>query len=115
MMTRKELRRARRHDTAADARRVVALALPAVLPLAMTRTFRVARDRLGDRRGYVVGFTTYWLACAGLSVSLLGRTGLRRLFREPRRGPVRRFVPVLLLWPPLGAVGTRLVPEIRLA
>ncbi len=105
-----------RDFSADDARRALALTLPVVMPLAMTAMFRVARHRLGDRRGYVVGFATYWLACAGLSVSLLGRTRIRQLFRNSQRGRLSGAVPIaLLLWPPLGAVGTRLVPELRLA
>jgi hypothetical protein len=95
-------------------RRVVALSLPVVMPLAMTATFMVTEERLGETGGYVAGFGVYWAACAALSVGLLGRDGVRRVSRD-RRPRLPRPVIVgaaLLLWPPAGAIATRFVPEI---
>lgn len=99
---------------AIDPRRAVALALPVAVPLAMTATFVVARDRLGDHLGYVAGFGTYWAACAGLSLGLLGRRRVQCLFRDvrPRLGQSALVGAALLVWPPLGAIATRFVPEL---
>jgi membrane protease YdiL (CAAX protease family) len=97
-----------------DPRHAVALALPVAVPLAMTATFTVARDRLGDHLGYVAGFGAYWAVCTGLSVGLLGRRRVQRLFRDvsPRLGKPAVVGATLLLWPPIGAVATRFVPEL---
>jgi membrane protease YdiL (CAAX protease family) len=95
-------------------RKAVAIALPVVLPLAMTGAFKVAADRLGPTGGYVAGFGIYWGTCAGLSAALLGRRGMRELFRDrrPRLGTPQALGAALLLWAPAGAIATRFIPEI---
>jgi membrane protease YdiL (CAAX protease family) len=97
-----------------DLRRAVALAVPVAVPVAMTATFALARDRLGDHLGYVAGFGAYWAVCAGLSVGLLGRQRIQALFRDarPRLGRPAIIGAALLLWPPLGAISTRFLPEV---
>jgi Type II CAAX prenyl endopeptidase Rce1-like len=95
-------------------RRSVALALPVAMPLAMTAAFSVTRDRFGEHLGYVAGFGIYWVTCAALSVGLLGRDRIRGLFRgaTPRVGRPVVVGAALLLWPPVGAIATRFIPEI---
>jgi membrane protease YdiL (CAAX protease family) len=97
-----------------DPHRTIALALPVVVPIAMTATFSIARDRLGDRLAYAAGFGVYWTVCASLSVGLLGRHRVQGLFRDvrPRLGKPMVLGAALLLWPPVGALATRFVPEI---
>jgi hypothetical protein len=99
---------------ALDARRLVALSLPVVVPVAMTGVFTLGRDRLGDQLGYVAGFGAYWATCAGLSLGLLGRRRARQLFDDarPRLGRPAVVGATLLLWPPLGAIATRFLPEL---
>jgi membrane protease YdiL (CAAX protease family) len=96
-----------------DRHRLVALALPVAVPVAMTAVFYVAGDRLGPR-GYLAGFGVYWVACGALSFAVLGRQGVRRLFRDarPRFGRPAVLGAALLLWPPVGALATRLFPDI---
>jgi hypothetical protein len=100
-----------------DARRAVALAVPVAVPFAMVVTFNVARDRLGDQWGYVAGFGAYWATCAGLSVALLGRSGVRHLFRDvhPRLGRPAALGLALLAWPAVGAFATRFILEVGTA
>ena len=97
-----------------DVRRAVAIALPVVMPIAITATFATTKTVFGDRGGYLAGFGVYWAACAGLSVGLLGRSRGRQLFRDtrPRLGRPAIVGAVLLLWPPLGAIATRFLPEL---
>jgi uncharacterized protein len=97
-----------------DVRRAVALALPIAVPLAMTATFTIARDRFGDHIGYVAGFGAYWATCAGLSIGLVGRRRIKELFADarPRLGKPAIVGAALLLWPPLGAISTRFLPEL---
>jgi membrane protease YdiL (CAAX protease family) len=101
----------------ADRRQLVALTLPVVVPVAMTVAFRLTRDRLGDQGGYLAGFGIYWATCAGASVALLGRGRARALFRDarPRLGRPAVLGAALLLWPPIGAIATRFVPELAAA
>jgi len=103
--------------TTTDARRLVAVALPIVVPVAMRGAFTVSRDRFGEHVGYVAGFGAYWATCAGAAIALSGRAGPRRSFAEvrPRLGRPLTLGAVLLLWPPVGAIATRFVPEIRSA
>jgi membrane protease YdiL (CAAX protease family) len=100
-----------------DRRRLVAIALPVVVPVAMRATFAVGRDRLGDRFGYVAGFATYWAACAALAIGLVGPERVKELFAEthPRLGRPAILGAILLAWPPAGAIATRFVPELRQA
>ena len=97
-----------------DVSRAVALALPVAMPIAMTATFVATKAVFGDKGGYLAGFGVYWAACAGLSVGLLGRRRVRDLFRDvrPRLGKPALVGAVLLLWPPLGAIATRFIPEL---
>lgn len=102
---------------ALDRRRIAALALPVVVPVAMCATFALTRDRLGDHIGYLAGFGAYWATCAGAAFVLLGRSDTRRLFADAQRplGRPAALGAVLLLWPPLGAIATRFLPEIGAA
>src|SRR5207342_963390 len=87
------------------------------VPVAMVAGFTIGRDRLGDHGGYLAGFGLYWAACAGLSISLLGRHRLRELFHDtrPRVGRPAVLGAALLIWPPVGAIATRFIPEIGYA
>jgi len=79
----------------------------------MVVTFDVSSAWLGDQWGYVAGFGVYWATCAGLSVALLGRRRVRDLFSDVRprlTKPVAVGV-ALLAWPAVGAITTRLIPE----
>jgi membrane protease YdiL (CAAX protease family) len=102
---------------ATDRRRLVAVTLPGLVPAAMAATFVVARERLGDQAGYVAGFGVYWTTCAAVSVALLGPGRIRELFRDsrPRLGRPAALGAALLLWPPVGALLTRFVPDIGAA
>jgi len=104
-------------SAAVDKRRLVAIALPIVLPAAMCATFAVTRDRFGDHMGYLAGFGAYWATCAGTALSLLGRADARRSFRatRPRLARPVALGAVLLLWPPVGAIATRFLPEVGAA
>jgi membrane protease YdiL (CAAX protease family) len=92
----------------------VALSVPVALPVAMTVVFTVADDRLGQRGGYLAGFGIYWAACGALSLGILGRQGIRGVFRDarPRLGRPALLGAALLLWPPAGAIATRLIPDV---
>src|SRR3954454_15162458 len=93
-------------------RRLVALAVPLVVPAAMTATFKIAQPRLRNRRGYIAGFGAYWLTCAALAAALRGpRRAFRALGEPGQRSPSPAEV-ALLLWPPAGAIATRLIPEL---
>jgi membrane protease YdiL (CAAX protease family) len=98
-----------------DMPRAVALAAPVLLPVAMTATFALARKRTSDRAAYSAGFAVYWATCAVLSIAILGRRGLRDVFRdsEPGRSRSSAWTTALLAWPALGAIATRLVPEMH--
>lgn len=95
-------------------RKTAAVSLPVVVPLAMTAVFRLTGDRLGPQAGYAAGFGVYWGTCAALSIGLLGPSRARSLFRDvrPRLGKPAAVGAVLLLWPPIGAIATRFIPEI---
>src|SRR4051794_10782137 len=85
-----------------DVRRAAALALPVAIPAAMLATFRGSQQLFGDHVGYVAGFGVYWAGCAALSLALLGRERVRRLFAASRPTLARPAVVGLavLLWPP---------------
>jgi membrane protease YdiL (CAAX protease family) len=102
------------HSERAVPRRLVALAVPVAVPIAMVVVFSVTGDRLGQQGGYMAGFLIYWLACGALSLAILGRRGLRPLFRDvrPRLGKPAGVGAALLLWPPVGAIATRLIPDL---
>jgi len=108
---------AARRSAIVDPRRAVAVALPVVVPVAMTAAFSIAGDRLGRHGGYLAGFGLYWATRGALSVGLLGTDGIRRLFRDarPRLGRPAALGAALLLWPAAGAIATRLIPEIGAA
>ena len=95
-------------------RHAIALALPVAVPIAMTASFRIAGDRLGPQAGYVAGFGIYWGTCAALSMALLGPGRVRSLSGDvrPRLGRPAALGAILLVWPPVGAIATRLLPEI---
>ncbi len=106
-----------------DVRRRTALAVPAVVPLAMTAVFAAASRRLDPARAYVVGFVAYWLTCVVASVAVLGPRRAVALLRNAAGPPtpvaastapggLRRL---LLAWPVAGAVATRLLPGLRTA
>src|SRR3954471_16532748 len=102
---------------ARDLRRAAALALPVAVPAAMLATFRGSQQLFGDHVGYVAGFGVYWAGCAALSLALLGRERVRRLFaasRPPPPGPAVVGLAVLL-WPPVGAVSSRFLPKLAAA
>jgi membrane protease YdiL (CAAX protease family) len=98
--------------------RLVATAVPVAVPAGMRVLFPVLARRLGERRGYLTGFAIYWAGCCYLlPVVLLGRQGIRALLGQ-RTGklPAPRWLAgTVLLGPPLGAVGTELLPELPAA
>jgi hypothetical protein len=77
------------------------LAVPLVVPVGMRVLFGVLTRRLGARRGYLTGFAVYWSGCYLVPLALLGRR--------------RVWALLALLIPPLGAVGTELLPTLRQA
>jgi hypothetical protein len=101
--------------TARRLRRLVAASLPIAVPVVMTAVFDVAGRRLGPRRGYLAGFVTYWAGGAVLAAVLIGPRRAIELVAGPehtrrRHGPLEA---ALLAWPAVGAVTTRMLPELR--
>ena len=91
------------------------LAIPLVVPAGMRVLFPMLARRLGARRGYLAGFAAYWAGCYLIPLTLLGRRRIWALLREPP-GPLPRprwLGALALLVPPLGAVGTELLPALR--
>jgi hypothetical protein len=97
-----------------DRGRIIALSLPLGVPVAMTATFAVTYHLWGDRLGYIAGFGVYWGVCAALSIGLLGPARIRQLFADsrPRLGRPAAVGAALLLWPAIGAIVTRFIPEV---
>ena len=91
------------------------LAMPLVVPAGMRVLFPMLARRLGGRRGYLAGFAVYWAGCYLVPLALLGRRRTWALLREPP-GPLPRprwLGALALLVPPVGAVGTELLPALR--
>jgi hypothetical protein len=84
------------------------------MPVIMSGVFALARRRLGNRGGYLAGFGAYWLICAGWAIALIGsrRAGRALLASSPPANSNSLLQGMLLIWPPLGAVTTRLIPEL---
>lgn len=97
------------------AARALTLAIPLVVPAGMRVLFPVLARRLGGRRGHLAGFAVYWAGCYLIPLTLLGRRHTWALLREPPGPrPRPRWLSALALWiPPLGAVGTELLPALR--
>jgi membrane protease YdiL (CAAX protease family) len=97
-------------------RRVVAAAVPAVMPPAMMMLFKVLNGRYGDRRGYRAAMVGYWMLCTALPVAIAGPHRLASMLSAPRRPmPRPRWLAVAAVAvPPLGAVATELAPQLRL-
>ena len=96
------------------AARALTLAIPLVVPEGMRVLFPMLARRLGARRGYLTGFAIYWAGCYLLPLAVLGRRRTWALLREPP-GPLPRprwLGAAALLLPPLGAVGTELLPAL---
>ena len=96
------------------AARPLALAIPVIVPAGMRVLFPMLARRLGARRGYLVGFAIYWAGCYLLPLTLLGRGRTWALLRQ-RPGPLPRprWLGGAALWlPPLGAVGTEMLPAL---
>jgi Type II CAAX prenyl endopeptidase Rce1-like len=95
--------------------RAVTLAIPLVVPAGMRALFPMLARRLGARRGYLAGFGVYWAGCYLVPVALLGRRRIWALLgKTPESLPRPRWLGTLaLLVPPLGAVGTELLPALR--
>jgi hypothetical protein len=97
--------------------RALTLAIPLAVPVGMRMLFPLLARRLGARRGYQTGFAVYWSGCYLVPLALLGRRRVWALLGEPAR-PLPRpgwLGALALLIPPLGAVGTELVPALRQA
>jgi membrane protease YdiL (CAAX protease family) len=97
-------------------RRVTLLVMPPALLASMSAVYRVAPTRLGARRGYLIGFLCYWVGwCALFPLWLLGRGGLRDLFRDtrPRLGRPAWVGLACLLVPPSVGAGFALPSAIR--
>lgn len=97
--------------------RAVVTGLPVVVPLGMRVLFPALARRLGNRRGHLAGFALYWAGCYLVPFGLLGRGQVKTLLGQPGR-PLPRprwLAAAALLVPPLGAVGTELVPQVRKA
>jgi Type II CAAX prenyl endopeptidase Rce1-like len=97
--------------------RALTLAIPLAVPVGMRMLFPLLARRLGARRGYQTGFAVYWSGCYLVPLALLGRRRVWALLGErarplPRPGWLGALV---LLIPPLGAVGTELLPALRQA
>ena len=80
----------------------------------MAGTFKLAQARLGDRRGYLAGFGAYWLTCVAMTAALIGpRRAVAALTTQPQESDSnRQILAALLVWPPVGAISTRLLPEL---
>jgi hypothetical protein len=97
--------------------RALTLAIPLVVPVGMRLLFPLLARRLGARRGYLAGFAVYWAGCYLVPLVLLGHRRVRALLLEPA-GPLPRpgwLGAMALVVPPLGAVGTELLPALRRA
>ena len=95
--------------------RALTLAIPLVVPAGMRALFPMLARRLGARRGYLAAFGVYWGGCYLVPVALLGRRRIWSLLgKTPESLPRPRWLGALaLLVPPLGAVGTELLPALR--
>jgi hypothetical protein len=96
-------------------RQQVAVILPAAVPLSMVGVFAAANAIFSPVPGYLVGFLVYWgVWCAVVPLWLLGPDRIRELWRDrrPRLGRPWWLGLVLLLFPPLGALATRWLPEV---
>ena len=95
--------------------RALALAIPVVVPAGMRVLFPLLVRRLGARRGYLAGFGVYWAGCYLVPAALLGRRRVWALLgKTPESLPRPRWLGALALAvPPLGAVGTELLPALR--
>jgi len=95
--------------------RALTLAIPLVVPAGMRVLFPMLARRLGARHGYLAGFGVYWAGCYLVPVALLGHRRVWALLgKTPESLPRPRWLGSLaLLVPPLGAVGTELVPALR--
>jgi membrane protease YdiL (CAAX protease family) len=93
----------------------IAILIPVVVPTAMVGVFRVAQDHLPSSLAYAAGFACYWGTCLGLATVVLGRRRLAAVVGDVRPRIPRPAVlgAALLLWPPVGAIVTRFIPELR--
>ncbi len=98
-------------------RRAVAMALPAVMPVAMSSVFLATTNTFGRRRGYQAGFALYWASCWAAAITTAGPGRLVRMFRHGTRSlpAPRAFSIALLAFPAVGAVFTEFVPNLRRA
>jgi membrane protease YdiL (CAAX protease family) len=98
-------------------RRAVAIALPALMPLAMRAVFLGTINTFGRRRGYQAGFALYWAACWAGAAATIGPGPLVSMFRRsPRSLPAPRALSIAVLaFPAVGAVFTEFVPNLRRA
>ncbi len=100
---------------ATNGRQALALVIPAAVPVTMAGTFYLSNRLFGPVPGYLIGFLVYWgVWCLAVPIFLLGPARIRHLFadRRPRLGRRWWLVALLLLFPPLGAITTRFLPEL---
>lgn len=98
-------------------RRAAAAAVPAVMPPAMWAVFRATTRRFGSRRGTQAGFAVYWASCWVLAGAIAGPRRVTAAFR-PAGSLLRNHriaTTVILGVPPVGAVLTELLPNLRRA
>ena len=97
--------------------RAAATAVPAVVPPAMWGVFRATTRRFGRRRGTQAGFAAYWATCWAVAGAIAGPDRLTAAFRAADRPLTERPVlgGALLALPPIGAVITELLPNVRRA
>ena len=82
----------------------------------MKAVFVTITRRLGADRGYQVAFALYWATCWGLADVILGPRRLLDLWRAPEQQVLptpRSVAAVVLVAPPLGALTTELLPNVR--
>jgi membrane protease YdiL (CAAX protease family) len=104
---------------AGRAKQAVALVIPAAVPLTMAGTFYLSNTIFGAMPGYLIGFLVYWgVWCLAVPLFLLGPRKVRDLFAASGRRLTRRswlVAGLVLLFPPLGAIATRFLPEVGTA
>jgi membrane protease YdiL (CAAX protease family) len=96
-------------------RHQIAILIPAAVPVTMIGVFAASNSVFGPLPGYLIGFLVYWgVWCLVVPVMLLGPTRVRQLWadRRPRLGRPGWLGLLLLLFPPLGALATRWLPEV---
>lgn len=96
-------------------KQALVLIIPAAVPVTMGATFYLSNQLFGPMPGYLIGFLVYWgVWCVAVPLFLLGPGRVRGLFTARRAWLAQPWWLgiLLLLFPPLGAIATRFIPEV---